>query len=144
MSLHILMAFTGLAPLSPHSIPPGSPALDPELCMQLTKAQQRGKIIPQLGGNTLPYAAQDGTGSLCWLMVTSCARTPRAFSAKLLSSSSPGWCTGLFLQRQRTWPLSNTRRLLEAVQPPLKSSTAVSSPPSLVMSATLLEVHSTL
>lgn len=137
--------FTGLAPHSPHSIPLGSPAPDPEFHMQLTKAQQGGKIIPQLGGHALPYAAQDATGYLCWLMVTPCSRTPRAFSAKLLSSLSSALCyTGLFLQRQRTCPLPNTSRLLGAVQLPLKSSTAVSSPPSSVLSAALLKVHSTL
>lgn len=50
--------FTGLAPLSPHSILFRSPAPDPELHMQLTKAQQRGKITPHLSGHSLPYVAR--------------------------------------------------------------------------------------
>lgn len=79
--------------------------------------------IPPSPSNALPKADQQAVGRLCHegillahvqLMST---RTPRAFSAKLLSSwldPSPYWCLQLFLPKSRIlyFPLLNFMRFL--------------------------------
>lgn len=126
------------SPLSPHSILLESPAPDPELHMQLTKARQRGKIIPHPGGHGLPYAARMPLG---WLMVTSCPRTPRAFPTKLLPILQPVLVHWVVPPEMKDLASVKHQEAPGAVQLPLNSSTTLSSLPSLVLPVTLLKVH---
>ncbi|KAK4810782.1 hypothetical protein QYF61_008754, partial [Mycteria americana] len=107
----------------------------------LTSAEERGRItsldllaILCLMQPRIPLAL--AARAHCWLMFNLVStRTPRSFSARLLSSwvaPSIYWCLGLFLPKCRTWhfPWLNCMRFLSAHFSSLLRSLWVAARPS--------------